>query len=51
MAWIDEGRRPSPAEIAAGCRALIPKFDGEPCRIDPDYRPAAWETRAYRRAR
>jgi hypothetical protein len=51
MAWIDGGHRPSTKDIAAGCRALLPKFDGEPCRIQADFNPAAWDTRAYPRAR
>ena len=50
-AWIDEGRRPTPADVAARCRGLLARFEGESCRIDPAYRPPAWESRVYPRAR
>lgn len=49
--WIDEGRRPTPADVAARCRGLLAAHDGESCRIDAAYRPQAWNARVYPRAR
>ena len=51
VAWIDGGRRPTPADVAARCRDFLQRFEGESCRIDPGYRPPAWESRVYPRVR
>jgi len=50
-AWIDGGKRPTPAEVAARCRESLPRFEGESCRIEPAYRPPSWESRVYPRVR
>lgn len=48
LAWIDQGRKPAPADIQRACGAFVARFD-EPCRVKPDYRPDAWGTRVYPR--
>jgi hypothetical protein len=50
-AWVDGGNRPTPAGVAARCRDFLARFEGESCRIEPGYRPPAWESRVYPRAR
>lgn len=42
--WTAGGARPDAAAVQARCEALRPRFPGE-CRIDPAYRPAAWDAR------
>ena len=49
-AWIEGGKRPTPAEVAARCREFLARFTGESCRIDSGYRPPPWESRVYPRA-
>jgi pimeloyl-ACP methyl ester carboxylesterase len=51
LAWIDGGRRPTPAAVAARCREHLLAYDGESCRIDPAYRAPGWTSRVYPRAR
>jgi alpha-beta hydrolase superfamily lysophospholipase len=46
--WVDHGRKPAPTEIQEACGAFVARYD-EPCRVRPDYRPGAWETRVYPR--
>lgn len=48
--WIEQGRRPTPASLAAGCEQARTRY-GEACHVDPGYRSAAWETRVYPRAK
>jgi len=42
--WAGGGARPDAAAVLARCEALRACFAGE-CRIDPAFRPAAWDTR------
>jgi hypothetical protein len=42
--WAGGGPRPDAAAVQARCEALRARFPGE-CRIDPAFRPAAWEAR------
>jgi hypothetical protein len=51
VAWIDDGKRPAAADVAARCRGFLARFDGESCRIDPGYAPPSWDSRVYPRAR
>jgi hypothetical protein len=51
VAWIDGARRPAAGDVAALCDGFLARFQGESCRIEPGYRPPAWETRVYPRAR
>lgn len=48
--WVDDGRKPTPAEIAARCPAFEADF-GAGCAFLPDYTPPALETRVPPRAR
>lgn len=48
--WVDQGKRPSPDSVARRCAAMEPQF-GAGCRILPDYRPLALETRVTPRER
>jgi len=48
--WIAQGRKPTPAVIAQGCMAAQVRFPSN-CRFQPDYRPAALETRVPARRR
>jgi hypothetical protein len=50
VGWIERGRAPMPAGIERACRELLPRFDGEACRVNVDYRPRAWEARVLPRA-
>ncbi len=48
--WVTQGKKPTPASIAAGCekaRAVL----GSTCRFEPDYQPKALETRVPERDR
>jgi len=49
-AWIEQGTKPSPASLAAGC-AEATKTYGEACHFQVDYRPPALATRSYPRAK
>ncbi|RZQ61516.1 hypothetical protein [Amycolatopsis suaedae] len=42
--WIDTGRAPTPASVAAACPAFDARY-GTGCHFDPGYRPAAFEDR------
>ncbi|MDB5456297.1 MAG: hypothetical protein JWP92_1882 [Caulobacter sp.] len=50
MAWIDKGQKPSPASLAAGCRAAVATY-GEACHFDVGYKPAPLAARSYPRAK
>jgi hypothetical protein len=50
MAWIAEGKRPTPASLAAACEAIAPAYQ-ERCHIDPAYVPRPLDTRVYPRVR
>lgn len=43
-AWVQQGRKPTPVTLEAGCKLAQAKFPS-PCRFKPDYRPAALESR------
>jgi hypothetical protein len=49
-AWIDHGRKPTPAGIATRCEALEPRFGGG-CHFDPDYTPRPLAARVPTRER
>lgn len=49
-AWIEQGVKPSPASLAAGCEAAVKTY-GEACHFQVDYRPPALSTRSYPRAK
>lgn len=49
-AWIEQGTKPSPATLAAGC-AEAAKTYGEACHFRVDYHPPALSTRSYPRAK
>lgn len=42
--WAGGGARPDAASVQARCEALSARFTG-PCRIDPEFRPAPWDSR------
>ncbi len=44
LAWVDEGRKPSPAGVAAAC-VDFQKSLGSTCRFKPDYSPPPLESR------
>ncbi len=46
--WVDEGVRPSPASLAAGCPAHDVKY-GQGCFFDPEFRPRSYFTRVQPR--
>jgi len=48
--WVVEGRKPTPADVAAGCVAAQDHF-ASTCHFVPDYRPAALEQRVADRQR
>jgi len=48
--WVREGKKPTPADIAAGCEAAQAKFPST-CHLEPDYHPAALDTRVTPRQR
>ena len=52
MTWVDggDGRKPSPAGIAASCASFEAKF-GKGCHFDPGYVPRPLETRVPARQR
>jgi len=50
QAWVTQGSRPTPADIAVRCQAAQAGFPS-PCRFVPDYRPAPLESRVPARQR
>jgi hypothetical protein len=44
LAWVEQGRKPTPAAIAGRCQALQAIY-GPGCRFLPDYRPAPLSAR------
>ncbi|MCU7374066.1 hypothetical protein PEC18_25345 [Paucibacter sp. O1-1] len=50
QAWVEQGRKPTPASLAEGCRAAQARFPSS-CRFRPDYRPPALESRVPTRRR
>lgn len=48
--WLELGRKPTPAQVAAGCTAALARFPSH-CKFRPDYRPAALDTRVPPRQR
>lgn len=44
LGWVEQGRKPSPASVAAACKAAEAEF-GPGCRFVPDYVPAPLATR------
>lgn len=50
LRWVDAGTKPTAAGIAAACPAYEAQF-GKGCHFDPDYQPAALETRVPERER
>ena len=50
QAWTEAGRKPTPAEIAAGCTRAQAKFPSS-CRMRPDYQPAPLDSRVPPRGR
>jgi pimeloyl-ACP methyl ester carboxylesterase len=49
-AWIEQGTKPSPASLAAGCEAAVKTY-GEACHFQVDYRPPPLSTRSYPRVK
>jgi hypothetical protein len=47
-AWIDQGAKPSPATLAAGCSEATATY-GEACHFNVDYFPPSLSTRSYAR--
>ena len=50
LAWVEQGRKPEPAQIAQRCEALQARF-GPGCRVLPGYQPAPMESRVAPRQR
>ena len=50
MDWVDNGRKPTPAGIAASCAGFEAPF-GKGCHFDPAYVPRALEARVPARGR
>jgi hypothetical protein len=50
LQWVEQGTRPTPAGIAAACRAQEAVF-GSGCSFAPDYRPSPLESRVPPRER
>ncbi|MDC6168048.1 hypothetical protein [Paucibacter sp. XJ19-41] len=50
QAWVEQGRKPMPAAVAEACRLAQARFPSS-CRFQPDYRPAALESRVPARRR
>jgi hypothetical protein len=48
MRWIETGKKPTPAEIAAACPAYQKRY-GESCAFRPDFQPRPYDTRVYPR--
>lgn len=49
-AWIGQGKKPSPASLAAGCAEAVKTY-GEACHFQVDYRVPDLSTRSYPRAK
>lgn len=49
-AWIEQGEKPSPTSLAAGCAKAVETY-GEACHFKVDYRPAPLSSRSYPRAK
>lgn len=49
-AWVEQGRKPTPQGIAAGCEKAKERL-GSTCRFEPGYQPKALETRVPVRVR
>jgi pimeloyl-ACP methyl ester carboxylesterase len=49
-AWIEAGKKPSPASLAAGCAEAVGAY-GEACHFDVGFTPKPLDTRSYPRAR
>jgi len=47
-AWIEQGTKPSPATLAAGCAEAVKTY-GEACHFEVDYKVPALSTRSYAR--
>lgn len=46
LAWVDGGKKPTPAEVEKQCNALDAKWKPQSdCRILPEYKPASLSTR------
>jgi hypothetical protein len=50
LAWVEQGRKPTPATVAEGCIAAQARFPSS-CGFLPGYRPAALESRVPARQR
>jgi len=50
LQWVDGGEKPTPQTVAQRCAAAESRF-GTGCRVLPDYRPAALDTRVTPRQR
>ena len=50
LQWVDQGRKPTPANIASACPANEAQF-GAGCTFAPNYTPPTLETRVPARAR
>lgn len=48
QAWVEQGRKPTPATVAQGCSAAQLRFPSS-CRFEPGYRPAPLESRVSAR--
>lgn len=44
LAWVEQGRKPSPADVAARCEALRSQYPGD-CRFLPDWQPPPLDSR------
>jgi alpha-beta hydrolase superfamily lysophospholipase len=44
MAWIDQGTKPTPQQVADSCRKYEADY-GNTCKLQPDYRPPALSAR------
>ena len=50
LAWVDRGDKPTPTSLAQACETLQAQW-GTGCRMRPDYRPAALDSRVPPRQR
>ena len=49
-AWIEQGAKPTPASLAAGCAKAVETY-GEACHFKVDYQPPPLSSRSYPRAK
>ena len=49
-AWIEQGTKPTPSSLAAGCAEAAQTY-GEACHFEVDYRPPPLSTRSYPRVK